>query len=141
MPAAKELILRGMPVSRGFARGRVFVYRQYLPELVERRLKPRETAAEVRRFRAAVEHAKAELGALHQRVKSDMGRDFAEFIDVQLALVADEELLSETEQAIRENYRNAEYAYAETLKRLTRPMTGARRPLKSTAPLLDQRRE
>jgi len=125
MPAAKELILRGMPVSRGFARGRVFVYRQYLPELVERRLKPRETAAEVRRFRAAVEHAKAELGALHQRVKSDMGRDFAEFIDVQLALVADEELLSETEQAIRENYRNAEYAYAETLKRLTRPMTGA----------------
>jgi len=125
MPGAKELILRGMPVSRGFARGRVFVYRQYLPELSERRLKVKETAAELRRFRAAVEQAKAELGVLHQRVKADMGRDFAEFIDVQLALVADEELLRETEHAIRENRQNAEYAYAETLKRLTRPMTGA----------------
>ncbi len=125
MAGTKELILRGIPVSRGFARGRVFVYRQYLPELVERAIKPREVPVELRRFRRAVDDARAELKQLHARVRQDMGRDFAEFIDVQLALVGDEEIIKATEQAITEFRRNAEFSYAETLKQLTRPVTGS----------------
>ncbi|OYD14801.1 phosphoenolpyruvate--protein phosphotransferase [candidate division WOR-3 bacterium JGI_Cruoil_03_51_56] len=133
MTHKREKILRGIPVSHGFAQGVAFVYRPYLPHLDEHVLEPDVLAGEVRRFQRAVKAAERELRRLHARVKREMGHDFAEFIDVQLALLADEEVLSETERFIRKRGRNAEFAYEETLKRLTRPMT------KSDVPLFQER--
>lgn len=121
----RERILRGIPVSRGFAQGPAFRYRPVLPEFEERILKPQSVAAELRRFRSAVQMAESELRELHARVKREMGRDFAEFIGVQLALLTDQEVLGATERFIRDEQRNAEFAYGETLQRLARPVTGA----------------
>ncbi len=119
MRVKKEKILRGIPVSFGFARGPVFVYQPYLPVISERVLKPEDTGPEVERFRRAVRNVEAELRELHQQVTKEMGRDFAEFIEVQLALLTDEEVLNGTEWYIREHLRNAEFAYSQTLKGLT----------------------
>ncbi|MCX7731802.1 MAG: phosphoenolpyruvate--protein phosphotransferase [candidate division WOR-3 bacterium] len=119
MSIKKEKIFHGIPVSSGFARGPVFVYQPYLPVISERVLKPDDIDSEVERFRRAVRNVEAELRELHQQVGREMGKDFAEFIDVQLALLTDEEVLNETERYIREQLRNAEFAYSQTLKGLT----------------------
>ncbi len=133
MTRKKEKILRGIPASHGFAKGYVFLHRSYLPELNERTLEPKTVAAEVQRFQSAVRSAQRDLRRLHAQVKREMGRDFAEFIGVQLALLTDEEVLSETERFIKERARNAEFAYTETLKRLAGPMT------KSNVPFFQER--
>jgi len=121
----RERLIRGIPVSHGLALGTVFVYRSSLPDLQERLIKPRETRREVDRFRRAVRGAQRDLTTLYGQVEREMGRAFAEFIDVQLALLTDEDVLTETVRFIEDRGRNAEFAYAETLKRLARPITGS----------------
>lgn len=112
----RERLLRGLPVSSGMAVGRAFVYQNYLPKVDERVLRPDEADSEVRRFEAAVSSVESELRQLHSQVLRDMGRDFAEFIDVQLALLRDEEVLARTTAYIKERLRNAEFAYGQVLK-------------------------
>jgi phosphotransferase system enzyme I (PtsI) len=125
MTRSRERIFRGSPVSHGFAQGKVFVYKPYLPELTEHILRPSAVDSEVQRFDRAVRAAQRDLRKLHSRVKKEMGRDFAEFVGVQLALLADEEILGQTRRFIRKRARNAEFAYAETLKHLTRQIAAS----------------
>jgi phosphotransferase system enzyme I (PtsI) len=120
MNRKKERIFRGIPVSFGFAFGPAFVYQPYLPEVKERILKSAQVNEEIERFRAAVRTAEKDLRQLHAQVKKEMGKDFADFIDVQLTLLADGEVLTQTERFIREKMRNAEFAYAQTLKQIAR---------------------
>ncbi len=119
MTHKKEKLLRGIPVSGGFARGKAFLYRVYLPDVPEEAIAPQDREKEVERFRWAVAVAETDLRRLRDRVKKDMGRDFADFIEVQLALLRDEEVLNGTERFIRDRLRNAEFAYTQILKQLT----------------------
>lgn len=125
MTARRERILRGVSVSHGFARGPVHLHRSVLPEPDERVLASGQVKAELVRFRAAVAATRDELSGLAERVRKEMGRDFAEFFEVQLALLGDGDVLASTERFIAEKGRNAEFAYLETLKSLTRPMAGS----------------
>ncbi|UCG42825.1 MAG: phosphoenolpyruvate--protein phosphotransferase [candidate division WOR-3 bacterium] len=122
MKRRRERILRGIPVSAGFAVGPVFVYRHELPEFSEQTIESGSAKEEVKRFRDAVKSAESDLRKLHDEVKSDMGRDFAEFISIQIALLTDKDVLGQTEQFITDEAKNAEFAYTETLKRLAGPM-------------------
>jgi phosphotransferase system enzyme I (PtsI) len=124
----RERILRGIPVSAGFAVGPVFVYRHELPEFSEETIESGSAQDEVKRFRDAVKSAESALRELHDEVKRDMGRDFAEFISIQIALLTDKEVLSQTERFINDEGKNAEFAYTETLKRLAGPMTTSTLP-------------
>ena len=100
-----EKSCRGIPVSPGFAFGAAHVYRQYAPAPVERVLGPSEVADELKRFRQALTAAGHELHTLHTQVKRDLGPDFADFIQVQLTLIGDEEVIKSTEAFIREARR------------------------------------
>ncbi|HDR00500.1 MAG TPA: phosphoenolpyruvate--protein phosphotransferase, partial [candidate division WOR-3 bacterium] len=123
---SRERILRGIPVSLGFASGRVFVRPDYLFDFPETVVEPAAVAEEVERLRNAVAAARDDLQQLHERVTREMGRDFAEFISVQLAFVTDADLGEQAERFIREKTRNAEFAYSTVLKEMTGRMAGAR---------------
>ncbi|MFO7637886.1 MAG: phosphoenolpyruvate--protein phosphotransferase [bacterium] len=112
----REQLLRGISVSQGFASGRAFVHQAGFLELNEVVLDPGAVEAEVGRFRAALAAARADLDKLRGRVAEEMGQEFAEFIDVQLALVSDADVVERTERFIREKSRNAEFAYSEVLR-------------------------
>jgi len=129
MKRKPEKSCRGIPVSPGFAFGAVRVYRQYAPDPVERTLEPSEVADELKRFRQALSAAGHELHTLHTQVKRDLGSDFADFIQVQLTLIRDEEVIKGTEALIREARRNAEFAYAQTVKLLSEPVAKSADPL------------
>lgn len=123
MRRKREKIFHGIPVSPGFARGKVFLYQRYLPVVEERTLKPEAVPGELKRFRRAVQVAENDLEELHAKVKQVMGRDFADFIELQLAFLRDEEVLRSTEAFIKEKLRNAEFAYTEVLKQSAGPMS------------------
>jgi len=124
-----EKSCRGIPVSPGFALGAAHVYRQYVPVTEERVLEPGQVAEELKRFRQALHAAERELHTLHTQVKRDLGPDFADFIHVQLTLIRDEEVIKNTEAFIREAYRNAEFAYAQTVKLMSEPVAKSADPL------------
>lgn len=124
-----EKSCRGIPVSPGFALGAAHVYRQYIPAAVERVLEPSQVAEELKRFRQALVAATHELHILHTQVKRDLGPDFADFIQVQLTLIGDEEVIKNTEAFIREARRNAEFAYSQTVKLLSEPVAKSADPL------------
>lgn len=125
MKRKRETIHRGIPVAPGYGTGKALVYRPYVPVLVETVLTPDAVRDELARFRRAVRSAERELRGLHEQVTRDMGRDFADFIAVQLAMVRDPDVIEKAEAFIREKRRNAEFAYAETLKSLATPMSGS----------------
>ncbi len=112
-------------MAPGFGTGKVLVYRPYLPELVERVLPPESVRDELGRFRRAVRMAERELRSLVEQVTHDMGPDFADFIGVQLAMLADPAVLEQAEKWVTERRRNAEFAYSETLKTLAAPLAGS----------------
>jgi phosphotransferase system enzyme I (PtsI) len=124
-----EKSCRGIPVSPGFALGTAHVYRQYVPAPVERVLEPSAVAEELKRFRQALAAATHELHTLHAQVKRDLGPDFADFIQVQLTLISDEEVIKNTEAFIREARRNAEFAYSQTVKLMSEPVAKSADPL------------
>jgi phosphotransferase system enzyme I (PtsI) len=129
----QEKSYRGLPVSPGLAQGRVLVYRSYTPTLKDIQLEPEAVDAEVKRFRQAVRTAEKDLRILYGQVKHNMGQDFADFIEVQLLLLTDADVLRSTEDLIRVHRRNAESAYSETMKRLSGPVH------KSAVPLFRER--
>ncbi len=123
MRRKRERIFHGIPVSPGFAQGKVFLYHSYLPVLEERRLKSEEVPGEIKRFQHAIQTTRENLRQLYNRVKKEMGRDFADFIELQLAVLEDAEVLRTTERFIKENLRNAEFAYTQVLKQFAGPMS------------------
>jgi phosphotransferase system enzyme I (PtsI) len=129
MSRRPEKICRGIPVSGGFAGGTALVYRQYVPALTESVIEPAAVEEEVRRFRQAVKSAEKELHSLHAQVKRDLGPDFADFIEVQLTLLHDDEAVRQTESFMRQKLRNAEFGYAEVVKRLSEPVARSDVPL------------
>ncbi len=120
---------RGVPVSPGFAQGVAQVYRPYTPEPKEVVLEPGRVAGELKRFRQALHAAERELHVLHTQVKRDLGPDFADFIQVQLTLLRDEEVIKQTEAFIHEAYRNAEFAYSQTVRLMSEPVAKSEVPL------------
>jgi len=129
MKRRAEKSYRGIPVSPGFALGSAHVYRQYVPDPSERALGPSEVAEELRRFRQALHAAARELHTLHIQVKRDLGAEFADFIQVQLTLISDEEVIKNTEAFIREARRNAEFAYSQTVRLMSEPVVRSADPL------------
>ena len=129
MKRRAEKSYRGIPVSPGFAFGSAHVYRQYVPDPTERVIEPSEVADELKRFRQALHAAARELHTLHIQVKRDLGAEFADFIQVQLTLISDEEVIRNTEAFIREARRNAEFAYSQTVRLMSEPVARAADPL------------
>lgn len=124
----KEQILRGIPVSPGFAAGRIFIYERFLPKYKERRLAEHEIETEKQRFERAIKETEHELNLLKDEIRREMGSDLAELISLQIALLFDQDLYNGTINLIETEKRNAEFAYSEALKKYIVPLNEAKTP-------------
>jgi phosphotransferase system enzyme I (PtsI) len=124
----KERILRGIPVSPGIVLGGIHVYGDGAPEVPEHDVAPEAVEAEVARFEQALAATRQQLTSLRERIRERVGKDFAEFIDVLLALLDDPDALQGTTDLIRERRKNAEFAFVEVMRRLTNPLLQSQIP-------------
>jgi len=113
----KEQILRGIPVSPGFAIGNIFFYQRFLPTYKEHILADNDIETEKQRFEHAVKETERELNLLKDEIRREMGSDLAELISLQIALLYDQDLYNQTINFIETRKRNAEFAYSEVLKK------------------------
>jgi phosphotransferase system enzyme I (PtsI) len=104
--------LNGIAASNGIAIAKA--YRLVEPDLSFEQKTIDDAAAEVDRFRQAMKKSKAELEAIRDRAKVDLGADKAAIFEAHLLVLSDPELNAPIEDKILSDKVNAESALKET---------------------------
>lgn len=113
----KERILRGIPVNGDFGYGEIKIYRPELPIIERKEILSYEIPQELEKFEKAIALSKEDFEKIYQKVRGEMGKDIAEFIQIQIAFLTDETVIKETKDYIEKERVVAEYAYSEVIKR------------------------
>ncbi|MCR5098177.1 MAG: phosphoenolpyruvate--protein phosphotransferase [Lachnospiraceae bacterium] len=104
--------LEGKSVFAGIAIGKLAVYQK--KENTVRREKVTDTEAEVKRWLAARDTAKEQLGALYDKALAEVGAANAEVFEVHQMMLDDLDYVESVENIIRTQEVCAEYAVATT---------------------------
>lgn len=118
MTAQKHRTVTGVPASPGIAIGRVHIFELEELQVRERNLDPGEAEAEVRRFEKALASTRREIEDVKNTIKVELGPEQAAVFDAHLMILDDVDALKETERVIREETKNAEFAYRRTLSKI-----------------------
>ncbi|MGB0713585.1 MAG: phosphoenolpyruvate-utilizing N-terminal domain-containing protein, partial [Gammaproteobacteria bacterium] len=104
------LALAGIGIGDGIAIGAAHILNREIPEVPEYYLPPEARDAEVRRFQASLELARAQLQTVRERIPGGTRVDIADFIDAHLLMLADSALSQIPTEIIRVRGCNAEWA-------------------------------
>lgn len=102
----------GKGVSKGVAAGPISFYRRPSGEIPRHAVT--DTAAELERFRAARETAKAQLGALYEKALAEAGEDAAMLFEAHQMMLDDLDFVESIEGMIENDRVNAEAAVSDT---------------------------
>ncbi len=89
----KEKILRGIPASKGIARGKVFIYETKDLQVFQTPILSIYLKEEAERFERAITQTKKELEEIKQRIEQEIGEDFGQFLDAQIMMLDDESII------------------------------------------------
>lgn len=112
---AKERILKGIAVSKGIGRGVVFVYETKAVDAAQTPVPVENPDREIERFLAAVARTEGELSSIKERINAETGADFAQFLDAQLLMLRDPDIIRRVSEAIEREKINAEFIYHRIL--------------------------
>ena len=112
---AKERILKGIAVSKGISQGTVFVYETKDIKVVQTPVPAIYLKGEIERFLDALDKTKEELTNIKQRINEEIGADFAQFLDAQILMLRDREIIAAVKNRIKSEGMNAEYIYHRVL--------------------------
>jgi len=112
-----EVVLVGIGVSPGIARGPVCLSTGIfeVPEVEE--ITPEEVAAELERFRAALAVTREQITRLRDKVAQEAGTDDAFIFDAHLLMLEDRSLVDEVERRIQKQPQRAEGAFYKVMAR------------------------
>ena len=110
------LALTGHGVARGIAIGRCHVVVRNELEIGEHRIEPGQVEHEIRRFRNAVEAARQQLTELSERMDQSVPVPASEILQTHILMLDDSTIGQNTEQHIREELCNAEWALQTQLE-------------------------
>jgi phosphotransferase system enzyme I (PtsI) len=112
------LALTGHAVARGIVIGRCHLAERNELDIVEYRIGAEEVDREIARVRHAIQAASEQLEELSGRVVKSVGGGAAEIIQTHLLMLGDSRLRDETEQQIRRELCNAEWALQLQLEQI-----------------------
>jgi len=119
---AKERILKGIAVSKGISQGTVFVYETKEIKVVQTPVPSMYLKGEIERFLDALEKTKQELTNIKERINKEIGADFAQFLDAQILMLRDREIIETVKKRIKSEEMNAEYVYHRVLDEYARKL-------------------
>jgi phosphoenolpyruvate-protein phosphotransferase (PTS system enzyme I) len=107
----EEVILRGIPVSRGVCVGNVMLLGRQNPNIREEYVEPAEAHLQIERLEQALVETRAQLHDIHARVSIAMGATDAGIFDAHLLVLDDPSLLDQVAAMINGDAVTAEYAF------------------------------
>ncbi|MCD6413368.1 MAG: phosphoenolpyruvate--protein phosphotransferase [Elusimicrobia bacterium] len=112
------MIFKGIPVSPGIAIGKVFVMEKEAKNIHKRSVPQNEIKSEVARFRKAIVETKRDIIEIEKKVKREIGSKPSQIFEGYRMFLNDKVLISETEDIIRKQNVNAEFAFSMQLKKV-----------------------
>jgi len=112
------LALTGHPVARGIAIGRCHLVERNELDIGEYRIAAEEVEREIQRYRNAVDAAREQLEELAGRVIQSVGIGAGEIIQTHVQMLSDSRLRDSTEEHIRRELCNAEWALQMQLEQV-----------------------
>jgi phosphotransferase system enzyme I (PtsI) len=116
-------VLRGQSAAPGVALGKCILLHEEKPVVNDRSLAREEAEAEVRRFDAAIEEARAELKELRAQVLKEVGESEARVFDAHLMFLDDQELIGATRKAIVSELRESGFLLRRRSDELTKRLS------------------
>ena len=111
-------VLKGIPVSPGFAIGEAFVLGNEESVIPRRFISVAEIDDEFDRFHAAVENAKTDIRELQEKIRQDaIGSEAVPIFDAHVLILDDASLHQEVLNRISKNRFSAEYAVSRSLRK------------------------
>ncbi len=112
------LALTGYAVARGIAIGQTHVAEPNELEIGEYRIQPESIDNEIQRLRDAMSSARGQLELLSERISENAGATATEILQIHIQMLADSAISDASEQAIREEMYNAEWALQTQLEKI-----------------------
>jgi len=110
LPQKKEIILEGIPASPGIVIGPCFVYLENFWEPEPVVVSRRKVSEQIQRFKHSVNAVHTRLKKKHQQTRRQLGKELAEILQMQVAILEDEIFLKEVEDLIEKKRYEAPYA-------------------------------
>lgn len=116
--ASDPLHASGIGVSAGIVIGQALVVGSSSIRTEERVLEnDEEVQQEIERFQKALKESEKQLEQLRKRVADMLGEKDARIFDAHLMLVADQALIDEVIEQVKQQRRNAEYVFDQVIQR------------------------
>jgi len=124
----KKLV--GIPGSSGIVMGNAFLYlEKNIPEISRYNIRKNQIEGELKRFKDACEEASAEIRALHERAKKEMGKEQAAIFAAHLMMLEDVEIFDQVSGRIRETQENIEWVVSDTVRQMAQKMLSSPDPV------------
>jgi phosphotransferase system enzyme I (PtsI) len=114
---AKERILKGIAVSKGISLGVVFIYETKEIKVVPTPIPAIYLEKEIERFLNALDKTEKELSNIKDRINAEIGPDFAQFLDAQILMLRDREIIETVKRSVKIEKKNADYMYHRVISR------------------------
>jgi phosphotransferase system enzyme I (PtsI) len=109
LPAAKEIMLKGIGVSSGVATGPVFLLTTEAEDrVVERDINEDEIAREIGRFEESLIATRHQIHEIQKQVEAALGPESASIFDAHLLVVDDRALVEEVIRGLKVHKKNVE---------------------------------
>lgn len=112
------LALTGHAVASGIAIGQTHLAERNEFEISEYRIEQKDVEKEISRYHLAVDAAREQLDELAQRVSKNVDSPAGEIIQTHVLMLNDSSIREATEQHIRSEYCNAEWALQSELEKI-----------------------
>jgi len=114
---AQEFCLRGTPICRGIAVGRLYFFDRKEGVVPDITLSPHDVEKDVIRFREALNNSKRDIKHLQSQLESEGALEAVVILDSQLIMLEDPLLTTNIEVTIRETKKNAESVFRAAIRK------------------------
>ena len=103
-------VLKGIAASSGIVIGRAFLVHRGKMRIPQKAIGPPQVAAEIKRFKRAIERSKRQLREIKEKITAEEVRRHFFILDVHLMFLDDTMLIQDTIEVIKNRRINAEWA-------------------------------
>lgn len=124
MKQTNEIILQGIPLSKGISIGPLFIYDSYKISLKPIKISFDETEEEILNFKKILKEVSKELQIIKKNVQDKVGEKKAQILDVQMMILQDPELHSKVENKIRIQRIKWDFIFSEIMTEYENSLLG-----------------
>lgn len=111
----KEIIIKGIPICRGIAIGKPFLFHSFNQISSKTKISPEKFDSEISRYREALKYAQEDIYSLKKQLKNIKYLESITLLESQLEMLKDPFLILEVEKEIKTSGKSAEEAFQKII--------------------------